>query len=178
MSRLIIAFESDDVARRVSEMLSAASIGVRAICRTGSEVKRAVQYMGSGIIVTGIKLSDMTAEELFEDLDGKAYMLMVAKPEHLDMCSNPRIFRLPLPVNRYDLSASVKMLEQLEEMNRAYDNRNKPDTGLVEQAKVLLQNKRGFTEKEAHHHLQKVSMASGRKMSEVAQQIIQELTSE
>lgn len=177
MSRLIIAFESDDIARRVNEMFASASVQVRAVCRTGAETIRAVHFMGSGVVVCGVKLSDMTAEELYENLEGQAYMLMVAKPEQLDMCENRHIFRLPLPVNRYDLTASARMLEQLEEMNRNTRN-DKSGSEVIEKAKVLLQGKRGFTEKQAHYHLQKLSMATGRKIAEVAQQLVEELTSE
>lgn len=178
MSRLIIAFESDDIARRVSEMFASASIAVRSVCHTGAEVLRMVEYMGSGVVVCGIKLADMTAEQLFDDLEGKACMLLVAKPEQMELCENPRIFRLPLPVNRYDLSASVRMLEQLEEMNRSYGNKGKPETEAIERAKLLLETKRGLTENQAHHYLQRLSMSTGRKIADVARSVADELTGE
>ena len=110
MSRLIVAFESEVTRQRVCELFAASSFPVRASCRTGAEVLRAVHFMGGGVVVCGVKLADCTADQLYDDLDGLACMLVVAKPNQLEMCENPRIFRLPLPVNQHDLTASVRML--------------------------------------------------------------------
>ena len=48
---------------------------------TGAEVIRAVRYMGGGVVVCGVKLPDMTADQLYDDLEGDAYILAAAKPE-------------------------------------------------------------------------------------------------
>ena len=139
MSRLIVAFESEATRQRVCELFAASSFPVRASCRTGAEVIRAAHFMGGAVVVCGVKLADCTADQLYSDLEGLACMLVVGKPEQLDMCENPHIFRLPLPVNRHDLTASVRMLEQLAEMEQARPKQNAADQELIRQAKIYLQ---------------------------------------
>ena len=154
-------------------MLTAASVPVRAVCRTGAEVIRLVRYMGGGVVVCGVKLSDTTADRLYEDLDGQVYVLAVGKPEQLDMCDNPRVFRLPLPVNRYDLSASVRMLEQLEEMSRRDVRPPQDELETIRRAKLWLMEHEGLSEEEAHRRLQRQSMTARRRMAEVAASILE-----
>ncbi len=175
MSRLIVAFESDTVSKRISEVLLSGALTVRAVCRTGAEVIRQVRYMGSGVVLCGIKFPDMTADELYDDLEGKGYMLVIAKPQEMEMCENNRVFRLLLPINRYDLCASARMLNQLEEMNRPQAERGSAETELISYAKEMLMDKRSMSESEAHRHLQKLSMASGQPLAGIARQIINDL---
>ena len=173
MNHVIVAFESEGASKRVCEMLTAASVPVRAACRTGAEVIRLVRYMGGGVVVCGVKLSDTTADRLYEDLDGQVYVLAVGKPEQLDMCDNPRVFRLPLPVNRYDLSASVRMLEQLEEMSRRDVRPPQDELETIRRAKLWMMEHEGLSEEEAHRRLQRQSMTARRRMAEVAASILE-----
>ncbi len=172
MNHLIVAFETEAASRRVCELLAASSLPVRSVCRSGAEVLRMVQYMGGGVVICGVKLTDMTADQLYDDLDGQAYLLAAAKPEALEMCENPRIFRLPLPTNRYALAAAVQMLTQLEGMSASAHSR--PDQEIIQKAKILLETNGSMTEEEAHRYLQKRSMQSRRKMAEVAADVVRE----
>ena len=172
MNHLIVAFETEAASRRVCELLAASTLPVRSVCRSGAEVLRMVQYMGGGVVICGVKLTDMTADQLYDDLDGQAYLLAAAKPEALEMCENPRIFRLPLPTNRYALAAAVQMLTQLEGMSASAHSR--PDQEIIQKAKILLETNGSMTEEEAHRYLQKRSMQSRRKMAEVAADVVRE----
>ena len=172
MNHLIVAFETEAASRRVCELLAASSLPVRSVCRSGAEVLRMVQYMGGGVVICGVKLTDMTADQLYDDLDGQAFLLAAAKPEALEMCENPRIFRLPLPTNRYALAAAVQMLTQLEGMSASAHSR--PDQEIIQKAKILLETNGSMTEEEAHRYLQKRSMQSRRKRAEVAADVVRE----
>ena len=92
MNHLIVAFASEAMCRRVSDALAAFSLPVRAVCRTGAEVLRAVEFMGGGAVLCGAKLPDRTADQLYDDLEGQAEMLALAKPEYWELCGNPHIF--------------------------------------------------------------------------------------
>ncbi len=172
MSRVIVAFESEAVSQRICELLSSASVPVRAVCHTGAEVIRQVRYMGGGVVVTAAKLTDMTADYLYDDLDGLANLLVVGKPQQLAMCEHPRVFRLPLPVNRYDLAASVSMLLQLDEMESRRSRPGKQEQARIDQAKRLLQTHEGMSEPEAHRYMQRQCMNAGVRMAEFAEKII------
>ena len=101
--------------------------------------------MGGGSVICAARLPDYTADELYDDLDGQADLLVIGKPEQLSDCENPAIRRLPLPVNRYQLA---------------------------EAAEALLQSARGMAEPEAHRYLQRRSMEAHRKMADTARLII------
>ena len=145
MNRLIVAFSSDTAAHRICAWLAQSGFPARTVCRTGAEVVRAVRYMGGGSVICAARLPDYTADELYDDLDGQADLLVIGKPEQLSDCENPAIRRLPLPVNRYQLA---------------------------EAAKALLQSARGMAEPEAHRYLQRRSMEAHRKMADTARLII------
>lgn len=171
MNHLIVAFASEAMSRRVSDALAAFSLPVRAVCRTGAEVLRAVEYMGGGAIICGAKLPDRTADQLYEDLDGQAEMLALAKPENWELCGNPHIFRVALPLSASQLAAAAQALIRREEQRqpaRAGD----ADQALIRQAKALLQQQLGLSEPEAHRRLQRQSMAARQPMVRVAAEII------
>jgi response regulator NasT len=173
VNRLVIAFDADQAIARVREMLASSSLTPRSTYKTGAEVARAVRFMGGGTVVCGVKLLDMTADQLCADLDGMAHMLVIGKPLHLEMYATCDVFKLALPVNRFDLCASVRMLLQLEEMDhRRKKNRTAQENQVIEQAKEYLQQSFGMTEPEAHRYLQKRSMDAGVRITETAAIII------
>ena len=96
MNRLIVAFSSDTAVRRICAWLAQSGFPARTVCRTGAEVVRAVRYMGGGSVICAARLPDYTADELYDDLDGQADLLVIGKPEQLSDCENPAIRRLPL----------------------------------------------------------------------------------
>ena len=172
MDRVIVAFETEKTVQRVCETLTVAGIPVRSTCHTASEVIRNVRFMGGGVVVCGAKLPDATADQLTYDLDALACVLVVAKPEQLDFCENPHLFRLSLPINASALAASVRMLSQLSEMNLSAQKPDADERQIIERAKALLQATHGITEPEAHRYLQNQSMKTREKMANVAARII------
>ena len=159
MNHLIVAFASEAMCRRVSDALAAFSLPVRAVCRTGAEVLRAVEFMGGGAVLCGAKLPDRTADQLYDDLEGQAEMLALAKPEYWELCGNPHIFRVALPVNASELASAVQAP-------------NAADQAFVRQAKAQLQRQLGLSEPEAHRYLQKQSMALRRPMARIAAEML------
>lgn len=173
MEKVIVAFENETTCRRVSDMIESSGIAGCIQVRSGGEVKRLVSKAHVSIIVCGYKLADRAAEELFEDLPPTCSMLMVAGQAQLDLV-NDEIFRLPAPISRSSLVASVQMLFQ---MNRRLSRYVKPrrsgeDQQVVEQAKQLLMDRHGMTEEQAHRFIQKKSMDTGSKMIQTAQTIL------
>lgn len=176
MEKLIVAFENDTTCRRISEMLESSGTASCSCVHSCGEVRRMVNKARIHVVVCGYKLADGSAEDLFEDLPENCTMLVVATQSQLDMLPED-IFRLPAPISRGSLIASVQMLFQ---MNRRLSRFMKPrrsdeDQKLVEQAKRLLMDRNGMTEEQAHRFIQKRSMDSGAKMVQTAQLILDEL---
>ena len=176
MIRTIVVFEKEEERIKISEMLEKNGIRVRFICRTGSEAIRSINKMGGGVVVCGFKFPDMSAEELMYELKGKASFLMVAKPARLDMCEDEDAFKLAIPVRGAELSGAVNMLIQLDQQKsrKTIPKRSEDEKLMILRAKEIIMKNNDFSEEEAYSFLQRKSMETASKMSEIAKKIIQE----
>ena len=175
MIRTVVAFEKDESRERIADMLERSGIPVRFRCRSGAEVLRAVKNMGSGVVICGHKLTDMSAGQLAHELHGMAKFLVLAKQSLLELMDDPDIFKLPIPISAAELRGSVNILIQLDEITARAQTpqRTEEEVEMIRRAKELLMESRGFTEAQAHRYLQKRSMETGTKLSETARQILE-----
>lgn len=175
MEQIIVAFESAKSCERVREIIESSGTAACVVCRSAAEVKRAVSRGGATAVVCGFKLPDETAEDLFLDLPESCAMLMVAVQNLLDLCQSEAVCKLASPVRRGDLLESVQML--LETCRRrefpARPQRSEEDRALIDEAKLLLMDRQGVTEEQAHRFLQKKSMDAGVKMVQTARQVLE-----
>ncbi|MGI6240223.1 MAG: ANTAR domain-containing response regulator [Christensenellales bacterium] len=173
MDRLIVAFENEKTIARVREMLASSSFAPRATHRTGADVVRAVRDMGGGAVVCGARFPDMTADQIWRDLEGTARMLVIGNAAQLAMCTEPKLRKLALPVSRSLLAAAVEeLIGQAGAAPRGGVRRSAQEEMLVMQAKALLQRKYGMTEGEAHRYLQKRSMDAGVRIAATAEMLV------
>ena len=172
METVIVAFENNNNALRVKEILEGAGAAGCLMCRTADQVRRACRQFRVPVVVCGHKLGDQTAQLLFEDLPACA-MLVLARQDLLELMDNDEIFRLPAPVSRVDLLASVRMLLQVGRWleRRARPQRSQEELSLIGRAKAVLMDG-GMTEEQAHRYLQKKSMDSGARLTQTAQQVL------
>lgn len=173
MEKIIVAFENDATCRRVSEMIESSGLASCINVHSCGEVKRMTNKARINIVVCGYKLSDGLAEYLYEDLPMSCSMLVVATQTQLERL-NEDIFRLPAPISRSSLVASVQILFQV---NRRLNKLTRPrrsdeDQTIVEEAKHLLMERHAMTEEQAHRFIQKKSMDNGAKMVQTAQMIL------
>ena len=174
MHGLVVAFEKDDSRRRICDMLDVGGFQIYAACKSGAEVIRSLNKTDGGIVISGYKLSDMTASDLSYNLPSSSLMLLVAQPEQLDCCDNEDMFKLPFPVSKGDLLASVRILVQIiEKQMRFSHRRTDEDEKLILKAKELLMSRNLMTEAQAHRFIQRRSMETGLKMAETARLIIE-----
>ena len=175
MNHTVVAFEKEESRDRIADMLEKSGVAVRFRCRSGAEVLRAVKTMGSGVVICGHKLTDMSAGELAHELHGQAKFLVLAKQNQLDMMDNPDVFKLQLPISAGELRGSVSILQQLDEISSRGQapQRSEEERHVIGKAKELLMETRGFTEAEAHKFLQKRSMETGTKLADTARQILE-----
>jgi len=179
MIRTVVAFDSEHGRSSISGLMEKNGIPVRYCCRSGLEVIRAIKKMGGGVVVCGYKLPDMTAEQLAFDLREIASFLVVAKPASLDLCESEDIFRLPTPVKPGELIGSINMLIQLDQKNtrNTLPRRSPEDEELIRKAKELLMDRNGMTEPQAYQFLQRKSMNTSSKMTEIAKLVLNSLDS-
>jgi response regulator NasT len=174
MDRIVVAFEGETNQARIKDMLESGGISISRACRSGAEAIRTVKKLGGGIVICSYRLGDMTASELAYDLHRIAMVLAIAPASQMALCENEELFKLPAPVTRSDLLASVRMLTQMQGryLRMMLPRRSGEEEELVKKAKELLINRNCMTEEEAHRFLQKKSMDTGSKMVDTARMII------
>ena len=174
MEQVIVAFEDEKSAFRVKEILETSGTAGCILCRSADQVRRMVHKLRVTAVVCGFKLADQGAESLFQDLPPACTMLVMAPQERLELLREDDIFRLPTPVTRGDLVASVRLLLQVgHRLERVLRSRRTPEeTEVVERAKRLLMDRNGLTEEQAHRFLQKASMDSGNRLYQTAQAVL------
>lgn len=175
MRQVIVAFERQSNCDRLQEMLESTGEFTCLTCRAGAQVKRTVHKLRLDLVVCGFKLSDESCEALYGDLPQRCAMLMVAPQTQLDLCAAAGVFKLPTPVRRSELLASVRLLAQLAQAREVPVRRSEAERELVEQAKTALMVQSGMTEEQAHRFLQKRSMDCGFRMADTARQVLDEI---
>lgn len=175
MRQIVVAFERQSNCDRLREVLESTGEFTCLTCRSAAQVKRTVGKLRADLVVCGFKLADESGEELYGDLPQRCAMLMVAPQPRLDLCGAPGIFKLPAPVDRGALLASVRLLAQLTQARESPARRSQAERELVEQAKAALMARDGMTEEQAHRLLQKRSMDSGARLTDTARQVLAEI---
>ena len=172
---MIVAFESGANSAKIKEVLESEGEFSCLVCRSAAEVKRAAHKQHQCIVVCGFKLADESCEELFHDLPGGCFMLMVASQPKLALSETEGIFKLPSPVGRRELLASVRMLVQFQRYiprEKGPAKRSEEEHRLIDQAKGVLMDRHGMTEAQAHRFLQKQSMDNGAKLTDTARLVL------
>ena len=176
MGQIIVAFERQSNAEKIREILEGSGEFSCLMCRSADQVKRTVHKLRLDLVVCGFKLADQSCESMYHDLPRRCAVLMVAPQAQLDLCETKGIFKLPAPVRRSELLASMRLLAQLSRAvkpERGPVQRSQEDRELVEQAKQILIEYSGMTEDQAHRFLQKQSMDSGARMADTARQVLE-----
>lgn len=177
MIRTVIALGTGERADSICRALEQSGVEVRYRCRTGAEVIRAIRKMGGGVVLCPFKLPDMTADTLASNLNGMATLLVIAKPQSLELCGEENLFKIPIPVRVAELIGAVNMLLQMDQMRAMHttSKRSEADQSLIVQAKELLMHRSGMSEAAAHRYLQRRSMETCMRMEETAKIVIEAL---
>lgn len=170
MAKVIVAFASDEQCARYASALEEAGIPVFRKCASAGEVRRTLDQWGDAVVVSACRFLDGTVDELAWDLGKHAVIIAVGRPPQLELCEHPDIFRLPVPCSRGELTSAVNMLIQLYRMRLPRRTADAQQT--IRDAKQYLMDKRGMTEPQAHHHLQKGAMDQCMKMADFAAMIL------
>lgn len=171
MEQVILAFEGTKTVAHIRDILEGEGIADCLVCHSAAEVKRFVHKQRIDTVVCGYKLRDDTAEGLAKDLPTFCSVLVIARQSYLDLLGGENIFKLPAPVSRSDLTASVQML--LQEPRRVMrTQRSEEDHQRIDAAKAVLMERNGMTEEQAHRFLQKKSMDRGTKLIQTAQMVL------
>lgn len=175
MAKIIVGFSNRQALSKISAALERSGFSVFRQCLTGNEVMRAFSLCQDGVLVCGARFPDRTADQIAEDLDSRAVILVADRPERLEMCEHTEIAKLAMPFSLSELTRAVE--ERVAEHDARMPRRSEADRETVERAKERLMLEHGLTEAEAHRHMQRLSMQRGIKMAECARRILEEKSS-
>ena len=175
MGRFLIA-ASDAVAGKLTGILASAGIAAEAAVHTGEEVLGLCTPDGALILAT-YSLPDMEAVQLAQRLGSASDVLMIV-PQDFGGYVPGNVLTLRNPISPDALVQAVRAMlhcrGRLSELQKKADKlaNTLEERKVIDRAKGRLMDALHYTEAQAHHHIQKRSMDSGRRIVEVAREIL------
>ncbi len=170
MARILIAGGMPASREKMSQLLASSGYTVFRCCASGSELRRTINECEDGVVILLGGLSDCAVQDLQWDYGERIQILLIARPDTLEICEAPNVFRMALPATSQAVIGAVEMLSQLHHMR--LPRREGEEKNLVNEAKQFLMATQGLTEPEAHRAMQRYAMQHGMKMTEYAAQLL------
>jgi len=167
VARIVIASPSEASRTQLSRLLASSGHSVFRLCASEGELRRALTECEDGIVL----ISGMQPDDVAADFAGGFQFLLISRPEALNACESPQVFKLSYPCSGSAVIGAVEMLSQLHYMRLPH--RRGQDRALVEDAKRLLMEQYQIDEPEAHRRMQRYAMRHGMKMTDYAAQLLQ-----
>jgi len=174
-SRLVIA-APEGVVKKLQNILAAAKIEADAVCYSGREALDALGEKAE-LLLTTVKLEDMTGAELAKQAGEAANVLMIV-PGDYDGDVPKNVLPLHNPLSPDALIQAVRTMShcaaRMGDLRTRADklDRQLKERKVIDRAKGKLMDALHLTEKEAHYRIQKKSMDTGRRIAEIAQEIL------
>lgn len=171
MKDIIIAYPNKDVAMQMRSLLESEGFHVSFVCATGASVLNIAQDLNDGVVVCASILSDMGAGALAEHLPVGFDVVALSKNGREEYMGN--LINIPLPMQKDEFLQTVSILVSTRS---SFTQRNNNDREIISNAKLVLMNNKDITESQAHQYLQKESMRTGKKLVDLAREIINDFT--
>lgn len=167
MKTVIIAYPIKETAMQLRNVLESDGIHVSYVCATGASVLGIAADMRGGVIVCASILRDMGAGILADRLPSGFDVVALCKSGSENYMGN--LISLPLPLDRSEFLRTVEVLLTSE---TSLTNRDRDDYDCISNAKAILMSTDNMSEMQAHKYLQRESMRRGKKINELAKEII------
>lgn len=171
MKDIIIAYPVKDTALQIRSLLESEGLHVSYVCALGSSVLGIAQELKEGVIVCSSILSDMSAGNIAEHLPVGFDVVALSKNGRESYMGN--LINLTLPINKNEFLETVAVLAYSKS---AFTRRREDEQDYISNAKLILMNSRGISEIQAHKFLQQESMKTGKKIVQLAKEIINDFT--
>lgn len=176
---VMVALNNLEKAEKIRDMLCTEGYEVVAVCTSGSELIRRALIYDECLILIGYNLVDMNINEVYNALSETcSFLALVNEPYKSFVQESTDMFCISNPINKVVLGNAIDMIfqgqkklhklkEKVESLECKIEERKN-----IEKAKGILMETMGLSENEAFKYIQKTSMMTGRKMDEVAKEII------
>jgi len=168
---------------KIGKIFHSAGYHVIAICHSGNEVRRVAFERSPDLLITTFMLPDTPAQELVRSLYSvkNSIILLSESDKEWLQTLDENVVCLTYPVKRAALLQIADVLTQggarVMPVPKVKPERVRTpqDERMIAQAKERLEQWYNMTEEQAHRRLQTWSMNSGKRMSEVARIILEEI---
>ena len=166
------------VCAKLSGLLAAANIVPDAVCHTGAQALEALAQRNA-VLLTTWRLEDMTGAELAQQAGEQVSVLMIVpQDQEMEPARHGNVLLLRNPLSPDALISAVRAVcfcdERLCALRKKADKlaRTLEERKIIERAKGRLMDTLHLSESEAHYRIQKKSMDSGKRIVEIAQEIL------
>lgn len=165
---------------KVEAIVSSMGIEPDATCQTGAEAIEEAKGCRA-LVLTTYKLSDMTGAELAKELGDAADVLMIVPTDYEEETASGALL-LHNPISQEALHQAIRATQHMQKkLTAAQAKAEKAERQLIERktidkAKGRLMDELHLTEKQAHYHIQKISMDQGRRLVDVAKELLEAQT--
>lgn len=177
VERLVIV-APENVEVRLAGILAKAGLVPGGVFHTGADVLGALVPAGA-LVLTTYRLPDMTGNELARRLNGDCEVLMIAPQDYEQEELPENVLVLRNPISQDMLVQAIRTLDhcrariesfrvKAERLARTLEERK-----VIDRAKGRLMDTLHLSESEAHYRIQKQSMDSGRRIVEIAREILE-----
>lgn len=180
-AQLIMLVAPEATAVKLGEILAVAGYPHVVECTSGAQALELAKKRTPAVLVVTNRLSDMTGEALIAQMSELMGAVLItpadsliesALPESVMVMHNPLNKDVFLQTVHVMVRMSLRMRKLRKEVNRL--ERMLTERKLIERAKGYLMDKRSMSEADAHHYIQKMSMDSGKRLADVAQELLEE----
>ena len=172
MARIIIVSTSEKSRLQLSGLLASSGYGVFRVCASASELRRTLTACEDGIVIVAGSVPECSPDDLVGDFGDGFHVLLVGRPDALNACESPRVFKLAYPCAGSAVIGAVEMLSQLHAMG--LPRRAGEDRALIDRAKLILMRRQGISEPEAHRQMQLYAMRHSMRMTDYARALLRE----
>ncbi len=181
---VMLVTASERTAQTVAALLPRERFGPVWTVRSANEARRAMTDRAPELVVVSPPLPDGLGLALAEDLTGfgTAGVLLLVGAEQYEQLAwqaeDAGVAILSRPINHVLFAQALGLLVSVRSRVKALEDRadtlqvRLDELRLVGRAKLLLVEKRGLSEPEAHRYIEKTAMDRGQRRREIAQEII------
>lgn len=164
-------------AERLQSILAEASLKPDAVYSAGEDAIASASEEGA-LILTTWKLPDMTGEDLADKLSDAYDVLMIVPQDYRAEAGESAALTLKNPITQDALIQSVRAVSHCRARMQSLRGRVRKlertleDRKVIDKAKGRLMDESHMSESAAHHFLQKRSMDTGRRIVDIAQEVL------
>ena len=189
MRSIMLAFASPEAASKIKNALVSAGLPVRQVCSNGANLlQQAMLLDAGGVIILPPRLPDMSVPDLLSRLpDTFDLLVLQSGSQRADYDQLPGLTKLEMPIPSSLLIETVgNLLETRSPTGRSrrqgftdqnaqapVHKRTSTEEQLLRTAKQRLMSERQLSEEQAHRYLQRRSMETGVRLTEIARRVLE-----